>query len=389
MKKYFYLKLFAAAVFVTGFAAVAFADGYDLATKNTKLFNTFSGSAATGDKALIFDASDNKWETIELSDFPLPAGTFTGTLTLDDGTGASPSLVLTDETNESATFSKVDAGFLTVTTVAGDGVQVTTGNLKVGNGTPGVTQDGEDAYIEGTLEVDGATRFDGSVDIGSTFTLATVAVSSSAAELNYNDVATLGTLAASKAWTSDASLDTIMPTGGKLTVQSGGEIVIPTGAVLTVDTVAVNHAPLAFQGRGTFSICGDATTVNNNTVYYGPSQVLTSSATAASVVCDSTAVGNVTEATADAPVLPATAIYPLGMTCWQPDSGNTITYTLRSAEAAITPAISVSIADNILAGSASATATTAVASGATVAIAVASSGDIVTVPFRCDVTYAF
>lgn len=216
-----------------------------------------------------------------------------------------------------------------------------------------------------------------------------VAVTSSAAELIYNDIATLGTLAASKTWTSDASLDTIMPTGGKLTVQSGGEIVLPTGSVLTVDTVAVNHAPLAAQGRAIITICGDATTVNNNTVYYGPSQVLTSSATIGAVVCNTTAVGNVTEATEDAPALPATAFYPLGMVCWQPDSGNTITYTLRSAEAAITPAISVSIADNILAGSASATATTAVASGATLAVAVASSGDIGTIPFRCDITVAF
>lgn len=219
--------------------------------------------------------------------------------------------------------------------------------------------------------------------------LAIDGVTASATELNYNDIATLGTLAASKAWTSDASLDTIMPTGGKLTVQSGGEIVLPTGSVLTVDTVAVNHKPLAFQARATISICGDATTVNNNTVYYGPSQVLTSSATAGAVVCDTTAVGNVTEATADAPALPATAFYPLGMVCWQPDSGNTITYTLRSAEAAITPAISVSIADNVLAGSASATATTAVASGATLAVAVASTGDIGTLPFRCDITVAY
>ena len=80
--------------------------------------------------------------------------------TLDDGAGASPSLILQDATNETATFSKVDAGFLTITTVAGDGVSVRTGNLTVGNGTPTVAQDGEDAYVEGTFEVDGASQFD-------------------------------------------------------------------------------------------------------------------------------------------------------------------------------------------------------------------------------------
>lgn len=96
-------------------------------------------------------------------------GTLATTLTLDDGSGASPSFIMTDATDESATFSKVDAGFLTITTVAGDGIQVTTGNLKVGNGTPGVTQDGKDFYVEGTSEltalctsVGGLTLDDGS-----------------------------------------------------------------------------------------------------------------------------------------------------------------------------------------------------------------------------------
>lgn len=249
-----------------------------------------------------------------------------GATTFDDGSGASPTITIQDGTDETMVLSKVDAGFLTATSTAGDGLNVLVGNIKIGNGTPGVTQDGEDAYIEGTLEVDGAVEFDGAVDLDST---------------------------------------------------------------ITVGTTTINTAPLTAQARGIITICGDATTVNNNTVYYGPSQVLTSSATIGAVVCDTTAAGNVTEATADAPALPATAFYPLGMICWQPDSGNTITYTLRSAAAAITPAISVSIADNVLSGAATATATTAVASGATLAVAVASSGDIGAIPFRCDIAIAY
>jgi hypothetical protein len=94
-----------------------------------------------------------------------------GSVTLDDGVTDSPSLILQDATNETATFSKVDAGFLTITTVAGDGVQVTTGNLKVGNGVPGVAQDGEDAYVEGTFEVDGATTLDGAATVAGVTTL--------------------------------------------------------------------------------------------------------------------------------------------------------------------------------------------------------------------------
>lgn len=68
-------------------------------------------------------------------------------------------------------------------------------------------------------------------------------VTATAAELNYNDIATLGTLAASKAWTSDASLDTVMPTGGLLTVQSGGAITLNSGSTLTASG-AVVQAPV-------------------------------------------------------------------------------------------------------------------------------------------------
>lgn len=75
-------------------------------------------------------------------------------------------------------------------------------------------------------------------------------VTATAAELNYNDVATLGTLAASKAWTSDASLDTIMPTGGLLTVQSGGAVTMNSGSTLTVNGATATTAASAEHGAG-------------------------------------------------------------------------------------------------------------------------------------------
>lgn len=49
----------------------------------------------------------------------------------------------------------------------GDDLDIT-GDLRVGNGTPSVTQDGEDAYIEGQFEVDGEAQFDGAIDANST-----------------------------------------------------------------------------------------------------------------------------------------------------------------------------------------------------------------------------
>lgn len=74
---------------------------------------------------------------------------------------------------------------------------------------------------------------------------AAVATASTAdtAELAYIDIATLGTLAASKAWTSDANLDTVMPTGGLLTVQSGGGITLSSGSTATLSG-AVVQAPV-------------------------------------------------------------------------------------------------------------------------------------------------
>lgn len=45
---------------------------------------------------------------------------------------------------------------------------VLTGNAKIGNGTPDTTLNGEDGYVEGTFEVDGATRIDGGTTINNT-----------------------------------------------------------------------------------------------------------------------------------------------------------------------------------------------------------------------------
>jgi hypothetical protein len=92
-------------------------------------------------------------------------------VTLDDGTGDSPILTLQDATDETAAITKVDSSFLQITTVAADGVNILTGNLKVGNGTPSVSLDGEDAYVEGTFEVDGTSNLAGDVTLGGDITI--------------------------------------------------------------------------------------------------------------------------------------------------------------------------------------------------------------------------
>lgn len=115
-----------------------------------------------------------------------------GAVTLDDGSGASPSLIFKDGSDETATFSKADAGVLSLTTEANDGLKILTGNLWVGNGTPGtVAMNGEDAYVEGDLEVDGAVQLDGALTVaGATTMSGAVTIDNAAVTLRANEAIT-------------------------------------------------------------------------------------------------------------------------------------------------------------------------------------------------------
>jgi len=130
---------------------------------------------------------------------------------------------------------------------------VVTGSATIGGNTLSGTELGYvDGITPGTVaadkaivpttdkHIDALVISDGGLALGAG---AGTAISATAAELNYNDIATLGTLAASKTWTSDASLDTVMPTGGLLTVQSGGAVTLNSGSTLTLSG-AVVQAPV-------------------------------------------------------------------------------------------------------------------------------------------------
>lgn len=83
------------------------------------------------------------------------------------------------------TLDETSDDVVALTTGAGAGTfSVLTGNLKVGNGSPGTAQDGEDAYVEGNFEVDGTVKHDGEVDL----TLVNVA-GASANPLDYTGTA--------------------------------------------------------------------------------------------------------------------------------------------------------------------------------------------------------
>ena len=139
----------------------------------------------------------------------------------------------------------------------------------------------------------------------------------------------------------------------------------------------VNVTDSAFNkqsdGLGSFNICGEATTINNNTVYYGPDITLSANG----LTCDINATGNTTEATADAPVYTNQAVDVVGMTCRnEADANADISFTLRTAAGATVPSVTCTIADGERDCVADVQTTTQIAAGATVAIAAASTGDI-------------
>lgn len=70
-----------------------------------------------------------------------------------------------------ATLATTKATTIGANVSTGGNFTTTAGNLTVGDGTPTITLNGEDAYIEGTFEVDGASRFDGALTLTADATL--------------------------------------------------------------------------------------------------------------------------------------------------------------------------------------------------------------------------
>lgn len=91
---------------------------------------------------------------------------FSGGVDLD---GAA--LVLDADGDTSIQESSDDVISVTLGAATGD-FAIYTGNLVVGDGTAGETHNGEDLYVEGIVEVDGAAYFDGAVDMDSTLDVA-------------------------------------------------------------------------------------------------------------------------------------------------------------------------------------------------------------------------
>ena len=169
-----------------------------------------TAGTVTASKAVVVDASKN---ISTFGDVSAANATITSTVTC---------------TNVDAGASG-NAGSLDIfPTTASKGKLRVTATDSTGNTTTTITNAAQAGTVTYTIPDAGAAA---------SFVLTTgtaTATTATTAELNYVDIATLGTLAASKAWTSDASLDTVMPTGGLLTVQSGGAVTMNAGSTLTL-----------------------------------------------------------------------------------------------------------------------------------------------------------
>lgn len=136
----------------------------------------------------------------------------------------------TDGVNGDALLLYATAGHIRATIVSTKSLEIDTGNLAVGNGTPDTTLDGEDAYIEGTLEVDGALNFDGSANFATGVTIA-------------------GAAALNGGLTMDSTAFTVADTSGNTSIAGtltvGGVTTVPTDTehigLPTIDAAAITY----------------------------------------------------------------------------------------------------------------------------------------------------
>lgn len=179
----------------------------------------------------------------------------------------------------------------------------------------------------------------------------------------------------------------LVMTIGTATITTLNAVTTTITGVLTVDGVVVNKKALSLPGRVDIVICGDGTTINNNTIYYGPSMVPVANGPR---TCDTTQAGNATEATADTPALDSTAFQVLSMDCLTADPGAAgVSFTLRDNAAATVPSVTCSAASTKLGCTANVQTTTAIAAGHPISIAAASTGNQGTTPFACTIHAAY
>ncbi len=149
------------------------ADNYVLTTDGSGVLQWESVSGAGGGTGDVTDIVAGNYIDVQNAGGPSPTVDFDPTelesVTWGAQTGASFTWTFNASSGTDTSIAFAD-GSISPTLAATGLFNVLTGNLKVGNGTPGLSLDGEDAYIEGTFEVDGASQFDGALTTNGTLT---------------------------------------------------------------------------------------------------------------------------------------------------------------------------------------------------------------------------
>jgi len=93
--------------------------------------------------------------------FQIPDG---GGVVMSSGIDLNGQNLIWDLDGDTISVTSLDDTITTTLGAATGKFHILTGNLAIGNGTNDVTLDGEDAYVEGTFEVDGLATLDGGTD---------------------------------------------------------------------------------------------------------------------------------------------------------------------------------------------------------------------------------
>lgn len=171
------------------------------------LGGTSTGKITTDNTVELFgatDIGDAGTDTLTIT------SSIDGNVTLDDGVTHSPQLILKDATDETAIFQKQDGDDFYLTLAAGRDFEIVTGNLAVGNGSPGTcAMDGQDFYVTGDVEIDGTTTHDGAVTLANDITITdqiAATFADNAEELDIN--------ASADNYAADAAIATLRTSGG-------------------------------------------------------------------------------------------------------------------------------------------------------------------------------
>ena len=261
--------------------AINIGSGWDsaLTVNGVTVVNGSGAIPSTVITGTIFSTnSDSGSSTLVQGDTLLVSGTSTGidtSLSGDTYTIALDTTELATQTfgaGSAVTFTFDASGGTDVTTAYGDGsitdtlsasglYNVLTGNLKIGNGTPDVSLNGEDAYVEGTFEADGAARFDGALSANSTLTVAGTTALNGAFTLGDNgdtgaidtsdwDISTTGALTGISGITTDGGYT---QSGSNANTFTAATSVTPVNAAGgSANALTLSGTLGAFNGSDTF-----------------------------------------------------------------------------------------------------------------------------------------